>query len=161
MFLQPKPRLACWGFRPLWGSFLFLFLDRFVNQKVQLVTTNHHYPFPSPMGFFFISIMDKFDELNINKVQFPSPMGFFFISIYYNPKLHPELCKFPSPMGIFFISILSYGNLMEHSENLHFAVQRFSLLQSGDLKHFKVLYPLIICLAVQNYDSTSPILPIP
>ena len=141
--------------------------------------------FPSPMGIFFIS-MARQVYVSGQLLEFPSPMGIFFISInfasfkepggkfvsvpygdlfyfYKLPIIERKLSEnlFPSPMGIFFISILSYGNLMEHSENLHFAVQRFSLLLSGDLKHFKVLYPLIICPAVQNYDSTSSIFPIP
>ena len=42
--------------------------------------------------------------------------------------------RFPSPMGIFFISILFYGNLAEHRENLHFAVQK---VFSGKIRGFE------------------------
>ena len=68
---------------------------------------------------------------------------------------------FPSPMGIFFISILSYGNLAGHRENLHFAAQKVFSDNIWGFEAFKLLYPLILCPAVQNYDSTSSILPIP
>ena len=37
-------------------------------------------------------------------------------------------------MGIFFIYILSYGNLAEHRENLHFAVQK---VFSGKIRGFE------------------------
>ena len=38
--------------------------------------------FPSPMGIFFISIMEKYEK-KAEDVAFPSPMGIFFISIIY------------------------------------------------------------------------------
>ena len=91
--------------RPLWGSFLFLYVE---NQTVE------------------------FDA---------------------------EL--FPSPLGSFFISTLSYGNLSGHRENLHFAVQKVFSDNFRGFEAFKLLYPLILCPAVQNYDSTSSIFPIP
>ena len=64
-------------------------------------------------------------------------------------------------MGIFFIFILSYGNLTGHGENLHFAVQKVFSGKIRVFEAFKLLSPLILCPAVQNYDSTSSILPIP
>ena len=84
--------------------------------------------FPSPMGIFFVSILDgKMERVhewvsapygdlfyfymkNIYRKaldeEFPSPMGIFFISMVFIDKLIAEFIKkFPSPMGIFFISI--------------------------------------------------------
>ena len=116
-------------------------------------------PFPSPLGIFFISIEFTRDAMVLAYV-FPSPTGFFFISI-----VKPENCypcgTFPSPLGSFFISILSYGNLAEHRENLHFAVQKVFSGKIRGFEAFKVLSPPILCPAVQNYDSTSSIFPIP
>ena len=144
------------------------------------------YLFPSPMGIFFISMSKTFitvhSDGDIVSVpygdlfyfymilrcvyfqivwKFPSPMGIFFISICLDYTICNQQMLFPSPMGIFFISILSYGNLTGHGENLHFAVQK---VFSGKIRGFeacKLLSPLILCPAVQNYDSTSSILPIP
>ena len=112
------------------------------------------------MGIFFISI-EILKWVAPNNYEFPSPMGIFFISIEILKWVAPNNYEFPSPMGIFFISILSYGNLTGHGENLHFAVQK---VFSGKIRGFeacKLLSPLILCPAVQNYDSTSSILPIP
>ena len=117
--------------------------------------------FPSPMGIFFISIFPSSEIVSKKFMMFPSPMGIFFISMVKQRDFAIRFKLFPSPMGIFFISILSYGNFTGHGENLHFAVQK---VFSGKIRGFealKLLYPLIICPAVQNYDSTSSILPIP
>ena len=63
--------------------------------------------------------------------------------------------------GSFLFLFLSYGNLTGLRENLHFAVQK---VFSGKIRGFeavKLLSPLILCPAAQNYDSTSSIFPIP
>ena len=89
-------------------------------------------------------------------------MGIFFISIGFSDALStPFSVTFPSPLGSFFISILSYGNLSGHGENLHFVVQKVFSGKIRGFEAFKLLYPLILCPAVQNYDSTSSIFPIP
>ena len=117
--------------------------------------------FPSPMGIFFISIVITSLWFGTFLKTFPSPMGIFFISIRWVDDFCNSLSGFPSPMGIFFISILSYGNLSGHRENLPFAAQKIFSGKIRGFEAFKLLYPLILCPAVQNYDSTSSILPIP
>ena len=87
--------------------------------------------FPSPMGIFFVSILDgKMERVhewvsapygdlfyfymkNIYRKaldeEFPSPLGIFFISmalIYYHNMKYD--LTFPSPLGIFFISIVCF-----------------------------------------------------
>ena len=61
------------GFRPLWGSFLFLYRSHSFYQTPIC-------KFPSPMGIFFISIIPAVYKRD-NHIKFPSPMGIFFISI--------------------------------------------------------------------------------
>ena len=91
--------------------------------------------FPSPMGIFFVSILDgKMERVhewvsapygdlfyfymkNIYRKaldeEFPSPLGIFFISIGYYLPLQDWLDEFPSPLGIFFISmaLIYYHNM--------------------------------------------------
>ena len=138
-------------FRPLWGSFLFLFLV--VSVLINQITKT----FPSPMGIFFISIISKRFAKIFLKNSFRPLWGsfLFLLSLFlmYNSRckrvsvpygdlfyfyrkmiLSSQSWKlFPSPMGIFFISILSYGNLTGYRESLHFAVQK---VFSGKIRGF-------------------------
>ena len=114
---------------------------------------------PYGVLFYFYEIMMNLTL--ISGMMFPSPLGIFFISIatFAVHKLYQM--GFPSPMGIFFISILSYGNLTGHGENLPFAAQKIFSGKIGGFEACKLLCPLILCPAVQNYASTSSIFPIP
>ena len=73
LLLEPLLPEESQGFRPLWGSLLFL-LERMKPKEIFADK------FPSPMGFFFISIMITGRKAS-GVYEFPSPMGIFFISI--------------------------------------------------------------------------------
>ena len=86
------------SFRPLWGSFLFLY-------SIYILPVLYRQLFPSPMGIFFVSIdHDFFIIKNINNVSVPYGDLFCFYALVY---WHSEATEFPSPMGIFFVSIES------------------------------------------------------
>lgn len=88
--------------------------------------------FPSPMGIFFVSILDGKMERVHEWVSAPyGDLFYFYMKNIYRKALDEE---FPSPLGIFFISILSYGNLTGYRENLHFAVQK---VFSGKIRGFE------------------------
>ena len=65
------------------------------------------------------------------------------------------------PYGDLFYFYISYGNLTGLRENLHFSVQKVFSGKIRGFEAFKVLSPLILCPAVQNYNFTSSIFPIP
>ena len=86
-------------FRPLWGSFLFLYNDFNISDFVGIM-------FPSPMGIFFISIYMRISCVNYNlTVSVPYGDLFYFYHMYDDTVQLRSKIKFPSPMGIFFISI--------------------------------------------------------
>ena len=108
------------SFRPLWGSFLFLYAIEPVKLYYPrypsplgsfFISIHHHGPkmaklFPSPMGIFFISIIKTRQKSNGRRNTVSVPYGVLFISIMYTGKLSDGYAMFPSPLGIFFVSTL-------------------------------------------------------
>ena len=137
------------------------------------------------MGIFFISMKNEKREERIYDIV-SVPYGDLFYFYFKNLLNNVRINKFPSPTGIFFVSIkkdsinkeddkISFRPLrgsflflscpMETLPGLEktctLRCKKFSPAKSGDLKLFKCSVPPILCPAVQNYDSTSSIFPIP
>ena len=116
-------------FRPLWGSFLFLFYNK---RDIRPVFLKGFRPL---WGSFLFVEYAAISNLNKNIVSVPS--------------------------GDLFYLYLSSGSLSEKGEMLHFAVENHFPYKRGKFQTLNTPYPLILCLAVQNYAFTTSILPMP
>ena len=61
------------GFRPLSGSYMFLYKDKIYNNILQIL-------FPSPVGVLHVSIPTL--SRCIKVLEFPSPVGVLHVSIF-------------------------------------------------------------------------------
>ena len=78
-------------------------------KKIAFLTKQNNEKFPSPMGIFFISILNKTTKVT-GKGQVSVPYGDLFYFYNENGIAFILEKRFPSPMGIFFISIDFYSD---------------------------------------------------
>ena len=125
-------------FRPLWGSFLFLWKE---NEEV----FNGCNEFPSPMGIFFVSMnLSQFNKIEL--IEFPSPMGIFFVSMKISIILEYDYESFRPLWGSFLFLYCPMETLPGIEKTCTLRCKKFSPAKSGDLKLFKCSVPRFYAL---------------
>ena len=147
-----------------YGDLFYFYAERIPSQAEQIAE------FPSPLGFFFISIQYWHDYKFI-KEKFPSPLGFFFTSILGKKVLVVDLDgQFPSPMGGFFISINNMAKNCTIAEFFpspmeNFFISMLELETNGNLEDIEFPFPMGIffvsikegALYAKGTDSFRPL----